>query len=335
LPAPIVTVVVATLAADDALADCLRSLESQTFERFEVIVVDNSGARRVTLKNGLERVRVIANESNAGFGRAMNQGFRASVAPYLATLNDDAVAHPQWLEKIVAAAEKQPSAGMFASEVRLNENQLDSAGMLIAADGSSKQRGHGEPPEKFAAFGEALFPSGSAALYRRKMLDEIGLFDEAFFLYCEDTDLGLRARRAGWDCAYVAGAVVEHRYSHSAGRASLMKAYYVERNRLYTAIKNFPLPMLAAAPFASVARYFWHLASMLEGRGKAAEFRAAGYSASLLPFLVFRAHVSALFRLPRLWKKRRAIARTAKLSSREFRALLRRHSITVRQVAEL
>ena len=90
-----------------------------------MIVVDNSGARRVTLKNGLERVRVIANESNAGFGRAMNQGFRASVAPYLATLNDDAVAHPQWLEKIVAAAEKRPSAGMFASEVRLNENQLD------------------------------------------------------------------------------------------------------------------------------------------------------------------------------------------------------------------
>ena len=80
---------------------------------------------------------------------------------------------------------------------------LDSAGMLIAADGSSKQRGHGEPPANIRAASDALFPSGSAALYRRKMLDEIGLFDERFFLYCEDTDLGLRARWAGWECAYV------------------------------------------------------------------------------------------------------------------------------------
>ena len=72
------------------------------------------------------------------------------------------------------------------------------------------------------------------------MLDQVGLFDEEFFLYCEDTDLGLRARRAGWECAYVPGATVVHRYSHSAGRASPLKAYYVERNRLYTAIKNLP-----------------------------------------------------------------------------------------------
>ena len=265
----------------------------------------------------------------------MNQGFRASQTPYVATLNDDAVAHPDWLKKMVAAAEKRPRAGMFASEVRLNEHQLDSAGMLVAADGSSKQRGHGEPPLNFAHTEDALLPSGSAALYRRKMLDEIGLFDESFFLYCEDTDLGLRGRRAGWECGYVPGAIVEHRYSHSAGRASLLKAYYVERNRLYTAIKNFPPGMLLLAPFASLARYFWHLASILEGRGKAAEFRAAGQSASLLPFLVFRAHAAALFRLPRLWRKRREIRPAAKLSVKEFAALLRKNSITLRQVAAL
>jgi GT2 family glycosyltransferase len=335
LPAPIVTVVVATLAADDALANCLRSLEDQTFKRFEVIVVDNSGAGRAVHQSAAKNARVIANASNRGFGAAMNQGFQASDSPYLATLNDDAVAHPEWLEKLVMAAEKHTGAGMFASEVRLNADQLDSAGMRIAADGSSKQRGHGESPSKFSQSDYALLPSGSAALYRRQMLDEIGLFDESFFLYCEDTDLGLRGRRAGWDCVYVAGAIVEHRYSHSAGRASLLKAYYVERNRLYTAIKNLPFSMLLAAPFASLARYFWHLASLLERRGKAAEFRAAGSAASLLPFVVFRAHIAALFRLPRLWKKRQQIARSARLGSREFRDLLKRHSIALRRVAEL
>src|SRR5262249_53782922 len=148
------------LAADDALADCLRSLENQTLDRFEVVVVDNSGAGRV--KSDAVRARVISNDHNAGFGAAVNQAFRASEAPYLATLNDDAVADSSWLAALVAAAEARPKAGMCASEVRLaGSGLLDSAGMLIAADASSKQRGHGESPAKFGASGDALFPSGS------------------------------------------------------------------------------------------------------------------------------------------------------------------------------
>ncbi len=323
-----------TLAAGDALADCLRSLENQTLDRFEVVVVDNSGAHRA--KAGGIRARVIANDRNAGFGAAVNQGFRASQAAYLATLNDDAVAHPRWLEIMVAAAEARPRAGMFAAEVRMAGNGLlDSAGMLIAADGSSKQRGHAEPPAKFAAMTDALFPSGSATVYRRKMLDEIGLFDESFFLYCEDTDLGLRARWAGWECAYVPGAVVEHRYSHSAGRASPLKAYYVERNRLYVVVKNFPWRMLVWVKPASLVRYFWHLVSLLRGAGKAAEFRESGNSVFLLPFLVLRAHAAVLFQLRRLWSERRRIRAKRRLSAREFQALLAEYSISLRRVAEL
>jgi GT2 family glycosyltransferase len=129
-----------------------------------------------------------------------------------------------------------------------------------AGDGSSKQRGHGRPPKFFPVAEEVLFPSGSAALYRRAMLEQIGGFDEDFFLYCEDTDLGLRARWAGWRCLYAPEAVVEHHYSHSAGRASRLKAYYVERNRLFVLAKNFPARMLAAAPFVSLARYLVALA---------------------------------------------------------------------------
>ena len=334
MPFPIVTVVVPTLAADDALASCLRSLDAQTFEQFEVIVVDNSGERRVRATGA--RLRVIANPENVGFGSAVNQAFRYSQSEYLATLNDDAVADPRWLEAMVAAAESSPRAGMFASQVRMAEGgKLDSAGMLIGADGSSKQRGHDEDAAKFRDMTDALLPSGSAALYRRKMLDEIGLFDETFFLYCEDTDLGLRGRRAGWECVYVPGATVEHRYSHSAGRASALKAYYVERNRIYTAIKNFPLAMLARAPMMSLVRYFWHAVFMMQGRGKAAEFRSAGLSAALLPFLVARAHASALFHMPRLVAERRRIRRQARLTAAEFTALLERHSISMRQVAAL
>jgi GT2 family glycosyltransferase len=325
---------VPTLAADDALVDCLRALESQTFEGFEVVVVDNSGSGRAQGSGG--RVRIIVNERNVGYGTAINQGIRDSDSPLIAVLNDDAIPDPGWLAALVKAAEARPRAGMFASQVRMaGTNHLDSAGMLIALDGSSKQRGHGAAPADFANNSDTLFPTGSAAMYRRKMLDEIGLFDERFFLYCEDTDLGLRARWAGWEAEYVAGAVVDHAYSKSAGRASALKAYYVERNRLYTVIKNFPFRMLAVVKFYAFARYFWHLLYMMTRTGKASEFRDAGHTPWLLPFLVLRAHVSALVRSPYLLRERRRIFKTRRLNSKEFRALLAAHSIPVRKVAEL
>lgn len=300
---------------------------------FDVVVIDNSGAGRAQASG--ERTRLIANSRNVGFGAAVNQAIRESQSPFIAALNDDAVAHPGWLEALLADAEVHPKAGMFASQVRIaGSGKLDSTGMLIAADGSSKQRGHGRDED--AAFPtDSLFPSGSAALYRRAMLDEIGAFDESFFLYCEDVDLGLRARWAGWECRYVPGAVVEHRYSHSAGRASSLKAYYVERNRLYTVIKNFPARMLPAMPFAAFARYFWHAVSILEGQGKAAEFRSEGGSALLLPWLVLRAHLEALRHLPKLYRERRRIFRSRRTSPGEFVRLLRRHAISAREVAAL
>lgn len=333
------TVAVPTLAIDDALEDCLRSLDAQTWEDFEVVVVDNSGSQRVA--SDRSRVRVISNPRNAGFGAAVNQAFRGSQATYLATLNDDAVADPGWLEALVAEAKAHPDAGMFASQVRLSgvrvsgSVRLDSAGMLIAADGSSRQRGHRRPPGEFADARDALFPSGSAAMYRRAMLDQVGGFEDSFFLYCEDTDLGLRARWAGWSCRYVPEAVVDHRYSHSAGRASPLKAYYVERNRLYVVLRNFPLSMLWRVPFYSGLRYGWHLASLFTGEGIAGEYRGAGHPMLLLPLLVARAHIAAILHLPGLLAARRRIRKTRRLSVREFRDLLGEHWIEPRQVAAL
>ena len=329
-----VTVVIPTLAVGDALEKCLNSLELQTVDRFDVVVVDNSGIGRARALGS--RTRVIVNEHNQGFAGAVNQGIRSSRALYVATLNDDAIADRRWLETLIACAESHPKAGMFACEVRLMGTLLlDSAGMLIAADGTGKQRGHEQPAASFADATDALFPSGSAALYRRSMLDQIGFFDENFFLYCEDTDLGLRARWAGWDCRYVPGAVVEHFYSHSAGRASPLKAYYIERNRLYTVLKTFPARLLWRVPFASVLRYFWHVIAILAGKGKGAEFYRAGHSAILLPLLVLRAHAAMFFRLPQLLAERRRIRTSRQIDSNEFIQLIEKHTISVRQVAWL
>jgi GT2 family glycosyltransferase len=336
LPDFLVSIVIPTLAADARLRECLEALARQTRHDFEVIVVDNSG-QGLACRNGLPPgVRVIENTNNAGYGIAINQGLHASTSPFLASLNDDAVPHPNWLDALVRALELRPDAGMCASQVRLfGEERLDSAGMLVARDGSSKQRGHGRMPDAFPVAEETLFPSGSAALYRRTMLDEIGGFDEHFFLYCEDTDLGLRARWAGWKCLYVPDAVVEHHYSHSAGRASPVKAYIVERNRLFVVAKNFPARMLLAAPFATVARYLWHAWFLLQGRGSAARFRAEGHAGPKMLWYVLRAHAALFGNIPRLLRQRRQIRDTARITPAIFAHLIASHSISSRRIAAL
>ncbi len=330
------TVVIPTLSADSRLAECVAALGRQTRRDFEVVIVDNSGQRLVRRNGIVAGSCVIENEENVGFGAAINQAFRASRAPYLATLNDDAVAHPQWLEALVCAMERRPDAGMAASQVRLfGEHRLDSAGMLVCGDGSSKQRGQGRPPEDFPVAEETLFPSGSAALYRRAMLEDIGGFDGTFFLYCEDTDLGLRARWAGWKCLYVPEAVVEHHYSHSAGADSALKAYLVERNRLFVLAKNFPGAMLLAAPWVSLARYFWHACYLLAGRGSAARFRAQGEGGIRLLWFVVRAHFALIAHARRLWRDRREVRARARVTPRVFRRLIATHSMSARRIARL
>ncbi len=324
-----------TLAADDALEACLEALARQTLRDFEVIVVDNSGRRAVTARDG---VHVIYNDANVGFGAAVNQAIRASASMYVATLNDDAEPRPEWLASLVAAIAERHEIGMCASQIRLlGEGRLDSAGMLVCGDGSSKQCGHldvaGQESDRYARRRHALLPSGCAALYKREMLDEIGLFDESFFLYCEDTDLGLRARWAAWECVYAPDAVVEHRYSHSAGRASPLKAYYVERNRLFLLAKNFPPRMLWAAPFYSLARYFWHAMYAWKGQGTTAAYRQAGHRPAGLVVAVLRAHAALLRNIGRLREQRRRIRR--RLSPRQFHRLLREYSIAPRKVAAL
>jgi GT2 family glycosyltransferase len=167
------------------------------------------------------------------------------------------------------------------------------------------------------------------------MLDQIGLFDDDFFLYCEDTDLGLRGRWAGWTCLYAPDAGVEHRYSQTAGADSWVKAYYVERNRLFVLLKNFPIRLLDRVPAASCSRYFWHLVSALTGRGSAARFREKNSNPAELAYIVIRAHLVLLKHGPRLLRQRWAIRRQARIGAREFEQLVAKHYISPREVAAL
>jgi GT2 family glycosyltransferase len=328
----IATVAVPTLLADNSLRECIAGLRNQTRQDFETIIIDNSG-QDLARKLDLNGARLISMPGNSGFGAAINRAFEQSSTPFLITLNDDAVPCAGWLAALVAAAESDSRVGMCASQVLLQSNELDSAGMLIYGDGSSKQRGHGEPAACYPNQEDVLLPSASAALYRRAMLDQIGLFDEHFFLYCEDTDLGLRARRADWRCLYVPRAVVEHRYSHSAGRVSALKAYYVERNRIFVAMKNFPLRMLCILPLCGTMRYLAHLRASFGTTGKSAQFRSEGGGVAAMAGIAIRAHLAVLRAAFRIWRQRGVIRKNARLSAREFARLLANHSTSAGEIA--
>lgn len=301
-----------------------------------MVVVDNGRTGSVEPLAGILPFTLLRPASNIGFGAAINLAIGSTEAPYIATLNDDAEPAAGWLESLVESIEspENAGAGMCASRIELSgSGRLDSAGMLICRDGSSRQRGHQAPLSAFPEPDEVLCPSACAALYRRKMLDEVGWFDEDFFLYCEDTDLGLRASWAGWRCVYVPRAVVVHRYSGTAGGSSALKARFVERNRLWVAIKNFPLPLLLLVPMASLVRYAWQMVAIRRNQGLAAAYVRSGNSLWDALAIVARAYWDTLVEMPRLWRKRADVVRRRKMTASDFGQLLRLHSISLKDLA--
>ena len=335
---PLVSVIVVNWNGLTYLPECLDSLSAQSYAALEVIVVENGstdGSLEYLRGQGEGRLRLVESPSNLGFAGGNNLGIRTSKGAYLALLNNDAAADPRWVEALVTAAEADPGVGMCASRIYVwrRPGLLDGAGLLVSGDGIGRARGRLEPDgEQYDRETDVLLPSACAALYRRSMLDEIGLFDEDFFAYCEDTDLGLRARIAGWRCRYVPGAVVRHHYSGSTGPHSSFKAFHVERNRIWVVVKCFPAGMLAASFAYTIGRYALQLYSMLSGRGAAAKL-AAAQSPGALAGILGRAWWAALVRLPEMWPRRRAIQSTGKISRRELARLLRVHRVGLGELA--
>ncbi|MGH9614335.1 MAG: glycosyltransferase family 2 protein, partial [Bryobacteraceae bacterium] len=214
-----VAVVVVNWNRRDLLWSCLQSLERQSVsEPFDVVVVDNGSSdgsagmvRRQFESNSKFRLKVVENAENRGFCTANNQGFEVSKSEFVALLNNDAEADVHWLENLLQAFDGPVDIGMAASKILVYEDpsRIDKAGHLMFPDGQNRGRGSGELDYgQYDQIEEVLWPDGCAAMYRRAMLDQIGGFDEDFFAYADDAELGLRARIAGWKCLYMPGAVV-------------------------------------------------------------------------------------------------------------------------------
>lgn len=328
-----VSVVVVNWNRRNLLRGCLSSLARQTHPVFETIVVDNgSEDGSAEMAEGEFGARVIRNAANLGFCAANNQGIAAARGDLVALLNNDAEAGPGWLEALARVFERRPELGMAASKILVYEDprRIDKAGHLIWPDGQNRGRGTGALDcGQYDRLEEALWPDGCAAMYRKRMLDEIGGFDEDFFAYGDDAELGLRARIAGWSCLYVPDAVVRHRRGATLGLDSARRLELIERNRVLLAAKLFPWRLLWLNVPYYLARIAAGVRASREGSGDVARFTGAAGKWKVARALL-AGDLQALAMLPRMFRKRGEVVR--KLSAGEICDLLRRYRAPLREL---
>lgn len=324
-PSPLVSIVVVTINNLNLLRNCLNSLYVQDYEAIEIVVVDNGSEEdiRGMLAKEFPEVRLIRLTKNHGFAGGNNRGIEIARGKYVALINNDAVAAPQWISSLVAVVESDSRIGAVASII-IDGNQsdvLDSCGVGIALDGMSRQAMRGMPIPNLPQPKEVLLFSGCACLLRTEALKEVGLFDEDFFAYCEDTDLGLRLRWAGWKIVVAPDAYVRHFYSMTGGKFSLQKIYWVERNHFWVAIKNLPWPILVFLPFVTMWRYLVQGYLLWRGRGELGKF-TNNHGRAAIASTYLRAYINMLQHTPTMFVKRWSFCNKRRLKNMDMFRLI-------------
>ena len=293
-----VTVIIVNYDSLTCLKRCLGQLQLQTFRPAHTLVIDNSdGGDCCDLATEFPDIEIVMTSRNIGFSAANNLGFAKCRTSLTALLNPDAFPESDWLANIVAAASRNPQAACFGS-VQLSDDStgiIDGLGDSYSTGGVFKREGHGKSVRGLGGIQarQIFSPCAAAALYRRDAILNAGGFDEDFFCYGEDVDLGFRLRLAGWISMLVPGAVVRHVGSASSGGPrSEFASYHGHRNMVWVYVKNMPgflfwlfLPLHIFANCVSV------IVLTIRGQGKVA----------------WRAKRDAIKGLPAMWKKRQAI----------------------------
>ncbi len=248
MDSPDVCVIVVNYNARDHLNRCISALRLQTYENYEVIIVDNASQDDSLSKLGNlpSNYKIIKNDENLGFAAANNIAVRNTESTWIATLNPDAIPDPDWLQKLVSASVSHPSYISFASVLISDKDpsRLDGAGDVYHLSGLVWRGGHGRSIDELPSSGEVFSACSAAALYRKDIFEEVGGFDEHFFCYIEDVDLGFRMRLRGGKCLLVSDSFVRHVGSAITGRHSSFTAYHSTRNIIWTFSKNVPGPLL-------------------------------------------------------------------------------------------
>lgn len=272
---PLVSVVIVTYRSGSTLDRCLAALKAQTVAGVEVILLDNASGDDVATAAAQAdpTLRLMQMDANLGFAAGNNRAAEAATGRWLVLLNPDAYAAPDWLEKLLAAAQAHPGARCFTSRQLMDDGsgRLDGLGDAMAGLGFPYRGGYGLPDPGPISPGEVFSPCGGAMMIERDLFLAMGGFDEDFFCYCEDVDLGYRLRLAGEAVRLVPEAVVIHEGSVSTGgRRSDFSVFHGVRNRLWLFVKDTPPLLLALTllPHLALTGLMW-LAAVARGSGGA------------------------------------------------------------------
>ncbi len=299
-----VTLVIVNFNGADLLAKCVQHVMAQTHLPHQVLVVDNASTdHSLAQLPAWDRLTVLRMASNLGFAAGNNHAIARCSTEYVVLLNSDAFPVPDWLERLVAAAQAHPRAAAFGSRQLCwgAPERLDGVGDCYHWSGLAWREAHGQLQQQaHLVAGEIFAPCAAAALYRRAALVEVGCFDESYFCYMEDVDLGFRLRLAGHVARYVPDAVVEHvGGATSGGKRSDFSIFHGQRNLVWTYVKNMPGVL------------FWLLLALHLAANLAA---LAIFSARGQMRVITGAKWQALKGLRAAWRQRRQIQRTRKAS---------------------
>lgn len=264
-----------------------------------------------------ERFRLIRLKKNVGFAAANNLGAWLQPSEFIGTLNPDAFPEPNWLEKLLVSAQKHPDCGAFGSTQLFDHDPSlwDGAGDSVFFAGIPWRGGHGHFVRELPNEYEVFSPCAAAALYVSRTFWKVGGFDEDFFCFCEDVDLGFRIRLLGKRCLQVTGAVVKHVGGGASRNVSLLTEYYEHRNAFWMQMKNYPTTIL----FLTLIP---HIACELVGLFFLPDKRIGGHSQLSIAKIRLRATLHGLLFHPGILKKRKKINQTKKVSLRQIMAML-------------
>ncbi len=310
-----VSVIIVNYNGNGLIQGCLKTLGDQSFKDFDVIIVDNGSSdnslyeiQKFLKQNPIAAsVKLIPLDKNFGFAGGNIEGLKqTNNSEYIALLNNDAEPDKDWLGTLVSAMNNDPRAGICASKIIVyGTDIIDSAGVEFSAFLKSFNRGEGKKTSSLDTKEYVFGACGGAALYRRKMIDEIGFLDEDFFLIHEDIDLNFRAQLYGWKVLYVPTASCHHKVRSSIGKMSDMAVYYTLRNCEFVRIKNIPFSFFMKHSLGFIL-------------GSISEFLFFAVKHGYL-ILFFKAKLDAVKMFPVMLRARKTILKAKRISNEDLR----------------
>ncbi|GAB4284025.1 MAG: hypothetical protein Kow0081_0910 [Candidatus Dojkabacteria bacterium] len=263
---PSVAVIIVTWNNENDIRECLNSIEKTIYSNLKaVIVVDNNSSDRTTeiIQKDFPNIELIQTGKNLYFTGGNNFGFNFAINKYapefVVTLNPDTIVEPEWIDKLIAIATKDPKIGIVAPKIKFwnnqNEGKINSAGMIFDGFLQGYDRGFEEEDHGQYNFTEEVIAvSGTCMLLRVKMLEQVGMFWEKLRMYLEDLELCIRARKKGWKIFYTSGTTIHHKWMQSTNQSSIVRRKgWMKRNWFLIALRHYSLK----SKLAMLKHYFF------------------------------------------------------------------------------